>query len=275
MQVTLDALVLPAFDDLAGLPSEYTPWQRAYDLTNTYEHSGLTVPLSYGDGVGVVPTGVGKSAAATTVGTLCATPAIDLSEAVICTVGVAGGPPDRTTIGDVVIAETIVDWDDKLRLDADGDPVLRDNPYSEYAGVIDLDDDLIGWALATAEDTPLESAPAAFGGGDSPTVRRGVNCCADELWHGAAVAEDVETLVRERSGAPHLVTQMEDAGTAIALDRYGLLDSYLSVRGVANADRGAIGEGNTSFDDSFEAGFGVAIRNATAVGMAVVDERST
>lgn len=121
MQRSLDVLVLPAFDDLADLLSEYAPWQRAYDLTNTYEHSGYT---------------------------------------------------------------------------------------------------------------------------------------------------------RARTGAPPLVTEMEDAGTAIALDRYGLLDSYLSIRGVANPDRGAMGDGDESFDESFKAGFGVAVENATAVRMALVDERS-
>ncbi len=35
MPVTLDALVLPAFDDLAGLPSEAAPWHDQTSTTST------------------------------------------------------------------------------------------------------------------------------------------------------------------------------------------------------------------------------------------------
>lgn len=288
MRRSLDALVLPAFDDLAGLPSERTPWHRSYSLDETFDHPGLSAPLACGDGIGVVPTGVGKAAAATTVSTLCAIPDLDLSDAVVLSVGVAGGPPRRTTIGDVVIADTIIDWDDKLRLDPDGTPTLQTNPYSETGGVYDLDNTLAEYAHDIAAETPLERFEGMSGetaadpqtavaaqteDARGPTVRVGTNCCADELWHGDGVAAAVDTLCRNRSDSPYLVTEMEDAGTALALKRYGMLDSYVCVRGVANPDRDALSDGPQAFDESFEAGFNVAVTNATMVGRQIVDEQ--
>lgn len=135
MAIELDVLVLPAFDDLPGLPGEATPWYESYDLDETKEIAGVHSPVHYtAAGLAVVPTGIGKSAAATTTTALLASDAFALDEALVLTVGVAGGPPDLP-LGSVVVADTIVDWDDKCRLDSgDSDPPLAMNPYTEGQG---------------------------------------------------------------------------------------------------------------------------------------------
>jgi purine nucleoside permease len=271
MTVDLDALVLPAFDDIEGLPGEATPWREAYDL-DPLEVAGIPTPLRHGEGIGVVPTGIGKTAAATTTTALLASDAVALDDALVLSVGVAGGPPD-VGVGSVVVADAIIDWDDKCRLD---DGALRLNPYTDEQGSFELDAELVAWAREAAADVEL-AAPetpsgAAAGAATEPAVVGGTNVCGDELWHGEQLAEQVAWLVEQYGVGPYRATEMEDAGTAAALDRFGRLEQYLSVRAISNHDRPAAGESGaeTLFSEGFEAGFGVAIENAVAVAQAIL-----
>jgi len=52
MTVELDALVVPAFDDLAGLPGEARPWREGYDLDERIAVEGVPRPVRHGDGLG-------------------------------------------------------------------------------------------------------------------------------------------------------------------------------------------------------------------------------
>lgn len=272
MTVALRVLVLPAFDDLDTVPSEADPWHRAHDLDRTTRVDGLPRPLVHdGDGrVGLVPTGIGKTAAATTTAALCAGDAVRLDDALVLSVGVAGGPP-RLPIGSVVIADRLLDWDDKCRFDPDDEPPVATNPYTGSSGVFEVDPGLVADATALAEGVSLATTED---GGD-PVVAGGTNVCADELWHGRAVAERVSRFVEERGCPPYSATEMEDVGTATALRRFGLGDRYLSVRGIANHDRPDAGTpAPASFRESgFEAGFDVGLSNAVRVGRAIVDDR--
>jgi len=265
--VSLDALVLPAFDDLEGLPGEATPWHERYALDHTVEIPGVSEPLSHDGRLGVVPTGVGKAAAATTVTALLSSPALDTGDALVCSVGVAGGPPELP-VGSVVVADTVLDWDDKCRFG--GDELALD-PYTGDQGVFELDADLVGRARSVATGVDL-SRPAAST--ERPVVTGGVNLCGDELWHGAALADQVGWLLDERGVGEYRATEMEDAGTASALARFGRLDRYLTVRGISNHDRPADGgdPAESLFDPAFESGFGVAAENAARVAGAVLED---
>ncbi|MFC5134916.1 MULTISPECIES: phosphorylase [Haloferacaceae] len=285
MSVALDALVLPAFEELDPLPSagEVGPWEDAYDLTERIDVPGVPAPLRHdGDGLGVVPTGIGKTAAATTTAALRAGDAVDLTDALVLSVGIAGAPPDLP-VGSVVIADAIVDWDDKCRFDPDdedgtgGVPVAPD-PYTEGQGVFDLDPDLVSTATEAADDavdltTHADLEDAAEG--SDPTVVVGTNVCADELWHGRTVAEHVSWFVEAVGRGPYRATEMEDYGTAAALRRFGLGDRYLSVRGVSNHDRPEPGTSSReSFETSLtETGVEVGLANAVRVARAIVDDR--
>lgn len=280
MTVEPAVLVLPAFDDLAALPSEATPWNRAYDLDETVHVTGISASLRYAEsGLAVAPTGVGKTAAATTTTALLASDRIDLSETLVLSVGVAGGPPELS-IGSVVIADDIVDWDDKCRLDNAGsdETALALNPYTEGQGVFDLDPSLVEWALSLGETATLEGTtddPAADENPAGPAVVTGTNVCGDELWHGKAVAEQVAWLLEEYETGPYRATEMEDSGTATALRRFGKLDQYLSIRGISNYDRPdpGVSARESFFDPAFESGFETGIRNAVSVAQTVVDEK--
>jgi len=277
MTVTLDVLVLPAYEELAGLPGEAAPWHDAYDLDRVVEIAAAPTPLHHDGRLGVVPTGVGKAAAATTVSALLSSPQVDLREALFCSVGVAGGPP-AVPVGSVVIADTVLDWDDKCRFGGDR---LALNPYTGEQGVFELDDNLVEWGRSVAAGVtlgePAERVEHGQVSEELPEIRGGVNVCGDEHWHGEAIAEQVAWLLAERDIGEYRVTEMEDAGTAFALARFGLLDQYLTVRAVSNHDRPPAGGDpeESLFDPAFESGFGVAVENAVRVGQAIVDAHVT
>ncbi len=278
MTVDVDALVLPAFDDLEGLPGEAAPWRAAYDLDRTLRIDGVPTPVRYADrGLAVVPTGVGKTAATATTTALLTSDRIDLEGAVVLSVGAAGGPP-TLPVGSVVLADTIVDWDDKCRFDPadDGEPIAM-NPYTEGRGRFDLDTELVADAGSLAEDVDLTAPRAEQSEAvpPEPAVVTGTNLCGDELWHGHELAEQVAWLVGAHDAGPYRATEMEDAGTAAALERFDRLDRYLSIRGISNHDRPDPGvpASESFFDPTFESGFEVGIENAVAVARAVVDDR--
>jgi purine nucleoside permease len=266
MSVDLDVVVLPAFADLADLPAETAPWETAYDLTGALDLDGLTQPLRHTDsGLGLVPTGVGKTAAATTTAALLGSERIALDGALVLSVGVAGAPPS-IPVGSVVISDRIVDWDDKCRF---GDEVAM-NPYTEQQGYYELDADLVGEIERLGSTVDLAGPEA-----DQPRVLRGTNLCGDEIWHGAKTATQADWLAAQYDAAPYRVTEMEDAGTAAALDRFDRLDSYCAIRGVSNHDRptGTQSARESFFDEEFEARFETGIENAAAVARVVVDSR--
>lgn len=274
MTVSLDALVLPAFDELEDLPSETALWNEHYALDGTVDVRGVPEPVRHDGRIGVVPTGVGKAAAATTVSALLSSSALGLSRPLVLSVGVAGAPP-ALPIGSVVVADTVVDWDDKCRLDGEE---LTLNPYTGDRGIFELNRDLTERARAAGAEADLrEPEPGTAGdtAHETPAIHGGVNVCGDELWHGPEMAAQVEWLLAERDVAPYRVTEMEDAGTAFALARFGLLDRYLTVRAVSNHDRPRADQDprESLFDPAFEAGFGVAVENAVRVARAILEEQ--
>lgn len=268
MALELDVVVLVAFDELHGLPSERAPWLERYDLdAMTLDIDGIDDPvLTDGRGLALVSTGIGKTAAATTITALCSPGRVDIDRATFITVGVSGGPPDRVSIGSVVIATSIVDWDLKVRWGLGGgssDPPIGRVPYLEEPPVYRLASERVDQAADLVSTIDL----------DGGTVQLGTNVCGDELWHGEALARQVEWYVDHLGCEAYLATEMEDAGTACALDRVGKLDAYLSVRGIANFDRPTDGRParDNLFDDDFEAGFERGLANAVEVGAALVE----
>ncbi len=281
MTLNVSVLVLPAFDELATLPSEATPWVSAYDLDEQVRIDGVPTPVRYADsGLAVVPTGVGKTAAAATTTALLSSDRLDLDDALVLSVGVAGGPPNLP-VGSVVIADTIVDWDDKFRIDATGEVPIGLNPYTDDQGVFELDSDLVEEALTCSTEVDLVGSNDESGSASTeqtgPTVETGTNLCGDELWHGLELAQQAAWFVAESGAGPYRATEMEDAGTAMALERVGHLDRYLSIRGISNYDRPTadVSARRSLFDPAFEAGFERGIENAVRVARTVVDDRLT
>ena len=273
MTVDLSALVLPAFDGTDELPGEIEPWEQVYEFENELQIAGLTAPVQYtNSGVGVVPTGVGKTAAATTVTALLTSDKIRVDDALILTVGVAGAPP-RLDIGSVVVADSVVDWDHKCRVDPEEDDQIP-LVMNQYTGgvVFDLHAEHVDWALTAATDVSLRTATDSS---QNPRVVRGTNLCGDELWHGEGLAEQAEWLRKKHDVGPYLATEMEDVGTAFALDRFGYLDQYLSLRGISNYDRPLDDSSakDNLFTPTFENGFEIGIENAVRIARKLIEKQ--
>ncbi|SDQ32849.1 phosphorylase family protein [Natronobacterium texcoconense] len=279
-------LVMPA---VAEPPlAERRPWLESHEVVDAITVPGCYTPIYLtSDEIAITTTGIGKSDAATTVAALLSNSAVDLSAAYVLSTGIAGAPPAETALGSVVVADAVVDWDRKHRWDrsdsseassATDEPPIDRLAYRPREYVHRLESDLVDSALAVAESAPLyedddvlayqNQYPDAPDSG--PAVRTGTTVCGDEFWHGPRYAREVEWLCEQYGVAPYVTTQMEDAATATALERFGALERYLSIRAVANYDRPAPGESVEESFDGTDASLELAIENAATVGSAVV-----
>ncbi|MFD1640468.1 purine nucleoside permease [Halohasta litorea] len=269
-------VVFPAFSEAeyTGEASEVAPWLDRYVFDHELDVAGVDHPIYHATDarLTLAPTGIGKSAAATTVSALAAGNDIALDDATLITVGIAGCRPAAGTLGSVFVADRVVDWDIKLRI---GDTTDRMQWLTEEY-VWDLDDSLADRALAAARDVRLADSDRAreirqrYDDARSPTVGVGTTVCGDEVYHGEATAAQVDALCASYGIEAFATTQMEDAGTATALERFGLLDQYISIRAAANFDREPPGGDPTeSIDDDV---FDLGIENAIRVGKSVVDD---
>jgi purine nucleoside permease len=190
---------------------ERAPWLDRHDVVDAIRIRGAKTPLYLTpDGVAITTTGIGKSDAATTVTALLASPDIDLDSAYVCSAGIAGASPETAALGDVVVADAVVDWDRKHRWDrgergnedaSQSDPAASIAPlaYRPRDYVHRLDDQLVKCAVGAADDARLRAAddaravqrryPDAVDRG--PIVRRGTTVCGDEFWHGPRYAREV------------------------------------------------------------------------------------
>lgn len=279
-------LVLPAFSatEMAvdDPPDELARWLESYDLT-PHDIPGVSAPVYAGEGIAVTPTGIGKTAAATTVTALLSSPAVDLTGAHVLSVGVAGIAPDAGPLGSVVLGERVVDWDWKYRWggtepSAEGDagdspadtPIAplefrtRDPVYRLDGDLLDrVEGAVVGAELRATEDERVDGEPG---------VRRGVSVCGDEFWYGREMAEQVAWLLGEYDLPAPLATQMEDYATAAALARFDRLDRYVPIRAGANYDRPPAGESAARVTDGVGAfDFETATLNAHRAGRRAVE----
>ncbi|MWG33650.1 phosphorylase family protein [Halomarina oriensis] len=260
---TLRVVVLPAI----GL--ELRPWLGGLSFTEELTLPGLHEPLRVtDDGVGVVPTGIGKADAATTLTALFASPRVDCSEATFLTAGIAGGPPETGPFGSVCVGDCVVDWDRKHRVTDDEDRPIDLLYWRERDYVYDLDSALADLAVDVAERVDLRTA-----GERVPQATRGTVLSGGEFWHGESLARQAEWLVDAYGAPPYRVTEMEAAGMVVTLDRFDALDRYVVVRGVANYDRPPADRSaheNLDFETGEHANE-VAAENAYRVGRALVE----
>lgn len=276
-------IALPAVTNEHREPCEQERWLEAYQFTDMIELPGCRHPFRYtADGLGLFPTGVGKSHAAASIASLCSSSAVTLEETIFISAGIAGITPERGTIGSVGIANRVVDWDCKFRFDPREAEATSIMPSQRRDAVIPLEASLVEAArgaseavtLATDEDVAALCSqydePAARG---APGVLTGSTVTSDEYWHGTAVAEDVETLLAELDAGRPATTQMEDFATATTLERFGHLDRYLSVRAASNFDRPPQNRSTTDIIAELEdsAALSLGLENAFRVGSAIAE----
>lgn len=276
MTLSPAVVILPAFTnaEYTGDASEVAPWRDRYNFDGQVDIAGCKHELLYASdtNIALIPTGIGKSAAATTISALAAGDEIALEGATLLTVGIAGCNPAAGTLGSVFVADQVVDGDIKLRI---GETTSRMQwLVDEY--VWKLNTDLVDRAIAASQDVSLADSEHAqmirndYDDNRSPTVDTGTTVCGDEVYHGTTAATQVAQLCESYGINEFATTEMEDAGTVTALERFGLLDQYVSIRAASNFDRESEGGDPTESieRDVFELG----TENAVRVGHAIVQE---
>jgi purine nucleoside permease len=214
-----------------------------------------------------VLTGQGTANAAATIMAVGLDPRFDFSHAYWIVAGIAGGTPDKISLGSAAWARWVVDGDLGYEIDAREIPSdwstgyipLRkakpfEAPAAPLAGqVFALNQGLANWAFSLTRATPLDDSDhlreirAGFDGAAAnrpPFVTMGDEVSSSTYWHGKLLdAWAAEWLRYFTDGkGEFMTTAMEDTGTLRSLEflaSAGRVDKQrvLVLRTVSNYDR--------------------------------------
>lgn len=263
-------------DVAADGSGELGRWLDGYgEFSREVPVAGASTPLYVTDhGVGVIATGMGPTRAAASVTACLASDDVDTDQSYVLSAGVAGISPHAGTVGSVVVTDHVVNWDAKKRYDDRTVEPWGFGPPHAYA----LNSAFVAAAERAASGVTLEDTSAArrhrerydaTPAVDAPGIETGTSVAGADFWYGHALAADVAELVDAYDAGTYATTECEGFGTAVACDRFGLLDRYLGVRAAANFDRPPAGGDRSDSDWRMT---GAAFRNAYRAGRAIADE---
>lgn len=296
--------------DTGDTPGELQYWVERDHLDRVYPLSaGYHAVRMNAEGEMAVLTGQGTAHAAATIMALGLDPRFDLSHAYWIVAGIAGGNPDRVSLGSAAWARWVVDGDLGYEIDAREIPqdwttgyvpLRKTTPFEPPAGPLDgqvfeLNAELAEWAfkltrnVKLADSDKLKQARAEFDGSAAqraPFVTIGDEVSASRYWHGKLEDQWAAEWMRYFTGGKgELATAaMEDSGTLQSLTFLasgGRVDwsRILVLRTVSNYDRQP--RGMTAADSLARQRVGTysaylpALEAAYDVGHAVVHELLT
>ena len=230
-------------NDTGDAPGELQYWVERDHLDRI-----LPLPAGYhavrmnGDGEMAVLTGQGTAHAASTIMALGLDPRFDLSHAYWLIAGIAGGSPERISLGSAAWARWVVDGDLGYEIDAremPSDwstgyiPLRKAKPFETPAAPLDgqmyaLNGELADWAFNLTRNTTLADSDrlkevrSHFEGAAAqrpPSVMMGDEVSGSTYWHGKlsdAWANEWMTYFTEGKGQ-FATTAMEDTGTLQSL----------------------------------------------------------
>jgi purine nucleoside permease len=296
--------------DTGDTPGELQYWVERDHLDRIYP-----LPAAYhavrmnAEGEMAVLTGQGTAHAAATITAVGLDPRFDFSHAYWMVAGIAGGSPDRISLGSAAWARWVVDGDLGYEIDAREIPpdwptgylpLRKKQPYENPAEplegqVFTLNADLTGWAynltrgLSLPDSDKLKEIRSHFDGAAAqhpPFVTLGDEISSSTYWHGKLLDAWAAQWVPYFTGGQgqFFTTAMEDTGTLLSLEnlaRAGRIDRnrILVLRTVSNYDRQPQGlsaaESLARQRIGAYAAYLPALENAYSVGHAVVNELLT
>jgi purine nucleoside permease len=238
-------------NDMGDEPGELQYWVERDHLDRVYPlPAGYHAVRMNADGEMAVLTGQGTAHAAATIMALGLDPRFDLSKAYWLIAGIAGGSPDRVSLGSAAWARWVVDGDlgyeiDAREMPADWPtgyiPLRKTRPFEPPAAPLDgqmyaLNAELTNWAFHLTRSTPLTDSDrlrevrSHFDGAaarNPPAVILGDEVSGSTYWHGKLSDAWAAGWVRYFTDGKgqFATTAMEDTGT------------LQSLRGLANAGR--------------------------------------
>jgi purine nucleoside permease len=254
--------------DTGDSPGELQYWVERDHLDSVYPlAAGYHAVRMNGDGEMAVLTGQGTAHAAATIMALGLDPRFDLTHAYWIVAGIAGGNPDRISLGSAAWARYVVDGDLGYEIDAREIPkdwptgfmpLRKARPYEQPMVALDgqmysLNPTLAQWAFNLTRVTPLpdtdhlKEVRSEFDGAMSqrpPFVTMGDEISSSTYWHGKLLDTwATEWMKYFTSGkGDFTTTAMEDTGTLLSLDylaKAGRVDyqRVLVLRTVSNFDQ--------------------------------------
>ena len=254
--------------DTGDAPGELQYWVERDHLDKIYPlPAGYHAVRMNSDGEMAVLTGQGTAHAASTIMAIGLDPRFDFSHAYWIVAGIAGGCPDRVSLGSAVWARYVVDADLGYEIDAREIPpdwttgylpLRKSKPYEQPADIqpgqaYALNAPLAQWAFNLTRSTPLEDSDHlkeirdGFDGAAAqrpPLVTMGDEISSSTYWHGKLLdtwATDWMHYFTNNKGE-FATTAMEDTGTLQSLTFLATagrvdLNRVLVLRTVSNFDR--------------------------------------
>lgn len=270
--------------DFAG---EFQHFYEAYfDGAASYELNSMPLTLYVNEeGIAGAIAGMGKAQASATLTTILADPRFDFSKTYIVISGCSGMSPERGTLGDVVIADELVDfelghaWKESDNPEGSSSFFLRSSGY-DRPGYIKLNKGLADWAFELTKDTPLFDDKAAqayrvnYGAAEAqekPSVRMGVSVTGDSYWHGKASSAHADAVTQAYGTGTYMVTQMEDNAFGVAAMNAGKLDRLIVVRDVVNYDQPYPSQTVLESLDASSGAFSIGMKNGFAVTSRIIN----
>jgi purine nucleoside permease len=269
--IAVKVVVVAMFElgaDTGDQPGELQYWaerdhlDRVYPLAAAYHAVRMN-----GEGEMAVLTGQGTAHAAATIMALGLDPRFDLSHAYWLIAGIAGGTPERASLGSAMWARWVVDGDLGYEIDAREMPpdwstgyvpLRKAKPFEAPAAPLDgqvyaLNEGLAEWAFNLTRATPLADTDhlkeirSNFDGAAAqrpPFVAMGDEISSSTYWHGKLFDEWASEWVPYFTGGKgqFVTTAMEDTGTLqslVYLGHAGRVDAQrvMVLRTVSNFDR--------------------------------------
>lgn len=269
--IAVKVVVVAMFEmgnDTGDDPGELQYWVERDHLDRIYPTPAAYHPVRMNaDGEMAVLTGPGTAHAAATIMAVGLDPRFDFSHAYWIVAGIAGGCPDRVSLGSAVWARWVVDGDLGYEIDAREIPpdwstgilpLRRKLPFDPPAQPVDgqvyaLNEPLTQWAFQLTRAIPLEDSGklkeirSQFDGAAAnrpPFVALGDEVSSSTFWHGKRMDAWAAEWVPYFTGGKGVfaTTAMEDTGTLQSLTflaRAGRVDDkrVLVLRTVSNYDQ--------------------------------------
>ncbi|MBR3316555.1 MAG: hypothetical protein IKG21_01875 [Atopobiaceae bacterium] len=264
----IKALIVPKFEigEMSGdFPGEAQLFYEHYCAGCEEVAIPNTTPTSHfyvneKNGVALLVTGSGKTAAGLSLASLLSWDAYDFSDATIVSVGCGGASTGSFVLGDVVVVTAACDAELGHRTDTSElkNPEAKhtwfaDESYNAYS-CEKMSAELSDHAYELIKDTPLRTTeisqralaqnfPNEEWASRNPRVAKGSALTGDSYWKGKQGHTDANFIV-EQYGCPdeYAVTEMEETAIMNAAECFGLKDKVVSLRVVVNMDTFLKGE---------------------------------
>ncbi|MDQ1902217.1 purine nucleoside permease [Paracoccus sp. WLY502] len=273
--------------DRAG---EYQHWyERYWQDAEASEVPGAFAPVHCNDdGVCGSVLGMGKVNASASMQAILLNPDYDFSNAYYLITGVAGTPPSKGTIGDVVWGSWLIDYDLGHRWAPEegepGAPVFMPRKGYEDYRVHQLNPDLVAWGVHLSSDVDLKDSEEAQtyrmrypdeAAQAAPSVKVGTHMTGDTFFHGPGLSAEAQYMADLYGADDYLVTEMEDNAIAQVIKRLHGTDRIAAIRGSVNFDQGNPDETTLQHLDpapgETAGGFAETVENIALVGAPLVD----